>query len=433
MSTGERAGLGWWSLRVAMARDVRLAREVRAWAVAEVACAAVTIATCLAIVALPIVARFVPLPEWVFGWPSELMLAAAVGYGTNFLAVQMLFKPRDPFTRAPMRWIWRQGLIPAKQAEMAQIVGEEVAAKLLTPEAVVEELVRIVELALEDRATIERVQQSLLPVLERELPALVQRFLPETLVALRKALEDGVSAEDLRKLLLDVLDGWFAKEQNRAALAGFALELVRARSSELTKLMKRALKRYGKTSSIRSLAIGAGVATNIVDWDDFEQALRDQLKTEKARIWAGKLVDSFAVQIRLFAERVIRTEWLVDLKRRAGDVALESAERNAERALVEKLVVLLGSPKFRAFVLEELVPKIRPKIVAWLAEGHLTPVLERFDVRGRVAKAAAALDVAELEDMANRVGAYHLAAIQVLGWVLGLAAGALALALRAAH
>jgi uncharacterized membrane protein YheB (UPF0754 family) len=425
--------MGWWAMRVRLAADGRLSREVRGWAIAELACAAATLATCVFIVGAPIVARFVELPAWVFGWPSELMLAAAVGYGTNFLAVQMLFKPREPFTRAPMRWIWRQGLIPAKQQEMAQIVGEEVAAKLLTPEAVVEELVRIVELALEDYGTIERLQQALLPLLERELPPLVRRFLPETLVALRKALEDGVSAEDLRKLLLDVLDGWFAKESNRAALAGFALELVRSRSTELTKLMKRALKRYGKTSSIRSFAIGAGVATNIVDWDDFEQALRDQLKTEKAKIWAGKLVDSFAVQIRAFADKVIRTEWLVELKRRAGDVALEAAERNAEKALIEKLVVLLGSPKFRQFLLDELLPRARPKVVAWLAEGHLSPVLERFDVRGRVAKAAAALDVAELEDMANRVGAYHLAAIQVLGWLLGLAAGGLALLLRSAH
>ena len=62
--------------------------------------------------------EFVAVPQVFKAWPLQILLAGAVGYGTNFLAIQMLFKPRkchlNPY---PLRWIWKQGLIPAKQVE----------------------------------------------------------------------------------------------------------------------------------------------------------------------------------------------------------------------------------------------------------------------------------------------------------------------------
>jgi uncharacterized membrane protein YheB (UPF0754 family) len=423
------AALGWWALRWKIFRSLDRNLDERLWSLAELVCAAVTLATLAAVVAIIAVHPFAAVPSWILGWHLQLLLAGAVGYGTNFLAVQMLFKPREPFRSIPLRWIWRQGLIPAKQTEVAKIVGEEVAERLLTPEAIVSEFERLLTSALEVRSVLESIQRTAAHVLERELPVFVRRFLPETLDALRDAVAESLPAEEMKRMMLEIVGDWFKSPKNQQALAGYLLTLVKARTPELVKLLKRTLKRYSKTSTVRGWAIGTGIATNIIDWDDFETALNKQLDSDKSREWAVELVADLARQIQDFANRVISEEWLETVKHRAGGVALDAVERVAEQTLIPRIVGLLERESFQRYVREELLPAMKPRILAWVREGHLAPFLERFDVKGRVEDAAASLDIDELEEMANRVGAYHLAAIQVLGYFLGLAVGVLAVLL----
>lgn len=54
-------------------------------------------------------------------------------------------------------------------------------------------------------------------------------------------------------------------------------------------------------------------------------------------------------------------------------------------------------------------------------------ILEKLDIQGRIQSAVDKMDVAEFHGMINEVAAQHLGAIQVLGYLLGAAAGALTL------
>lgn len=424
-SPHSRPHAGWWALRLEIWRDLGRPSDERLWSLAEVCAAAVTLATFLWAVALILADPFVDLPGWATGTHTELLLAAAVGYGTNFLAVQMLFKPRERARTVPLGWIWRQGLIPAKQREMAEIVGQEVAMRLLTPEVVVQEFERLLTTALEVKEVQDSLQRAAKHTLDRELPAFVRRFLPDTLEALTGAITESLPAEELRRVMVDLLGDWFRSPVNRAHLAAYVLELLRSRTPELVLLLEKTLRRYQKKSSVRSFAITAGIATNIIDWDDFERALRKQLATEKSQVWAEALIHDLAGQLQVFVERAVTRDWLESVKARTARRVLDGVERVAEETLVPRIVALFEREPFQRWMREELIPAARARLLEWIRDGHLKPFLERFDVRGRVAAAAAQLDPAELEDMANRVGAYHLAAIQVLGWVLGLAVGGL--------
>ncbi len=404
-------------------------RDVRAWALAELICAALTLATLALALGALAASPWVRLPAWITSWPMQILLAGAVGYGTNFLAVQMLFKPRAPVTWWPMRWVWPQGLVPAKQQEMARVVGEEVAGRLLTPEVIVEEMASLVEAAFADEATVRRVQDAVLPLLRRELPAFLRRFLPEGVEAVRDAVREGVPAEALRGLLLDVFDEWFDDPANREALAQYVRRFLRDRSGEIVALVKLAVKRYKKKSQVRSLLFGAGEAARLIEWEAFERALRRQFESPKSQDWAVRIMVDFAREARRFADRVITTEWLDSVRERAGDIALEALVRAADEVLLPKLVELLDRESFRRYLLDELLPATRARALDWVRAGTLADLMGRFDVRGRVAQAAAGLPVEELEAMTARVGAYHLGAIQVLGYVLGLIAGVLLAAL----
>ncbi len=57
-------------------------------------------------------------------------LSALIGWLTNWLAIRMLFRPRDPKRMLGMKI---QGLIPARQVEIADKLGELVEKELLTP------------------------------------------------------------------------------------------------------------------------------------------------------------------------------------------------------------------------------------------------------------------------------------------------------------
>lgn len=415
---------GWWGVRWRIATRGP-SGDVRAWAFAELICALITLSTLTVAIGALALHPWLRVPAWITSWPMQILLAGAVGYGTNFLAVQMLFKPREPFTWWPMRWIWRQGLVPAKQGEMAAIVGEEVAGRLLTPEAIVEEMATLVEAAFADEATVRRVQDSVLPLLRKELPVFLRRFLPEGVEAVREALRDGVPAEALRGLLLDVFDEWFDDPANRHALAQYVLRFLRERSGNLVALVKLAVKRYKKKSQVRSILFGAGEAANVIKWSAFETALRKQFDSPKSEEWAVRIIGEFAQEARRFADRVITTEWLESVRERAGDMALDALVRAADEVLLPRVVELLDRESFRRYLIDELLPEARVRVLDWVRAGNLADLMSRFDVRGRVAKAAASLPVEELEDMTNRVGAYHLGAIQVLGYALGLGAGLL--------
>jgi uncharacterized membrane protein YheB (UPF0754 family) len=66
--------------------------------------------------------------EWL-KWLSIPLIAALIGWVTNYLAVKMIFRPRRPIR---ILGITIQGLIPKRQMQIAVSIGETVARDLLS-------------------------------------------------------------------------------------------------------------------------------------------------------------------------------------------------------------------------------------------------------------------------------------------------------------
>ncbi|MBI5153848.1 DUF445 family protein, partial [Candidatus Poribacteria bacterium] len=75
---------------------------------------------------------FPPPGPWSRG-AIIILVSGAIGFGTNWLAIKMLFRPR-----ARRDWLvaWPQGLLPREQARFARALGQAAAEHLLNPEAV---------------------------------------------------------------------------------------------------------------------------------------------------------------------------------------------------------------------------------------------------------------------------------------------------------
>lgn len=58
------------------------------------------------------------------------VISAFIGWLTNWIAIEMLFRPKHPVNLGFFKW---QGIFPKNQAEIAVKIGNMVATELLTP------------------------------------------------------------------------------------------------------------------------------------------------------------------------------------------------------------------------------------------------------------------------------------------------------------
>ena len=314
---------------------------------------------------------------------------------------------------------------------MAETVGDEVASRLLTSEIIAEELGRLVQSAMEDRAFIEIIQNEIYPLVQKHIPGFINRFFPEAMDAIKVELGESLPVEKLKSVILDFIENWFSSEQNRSILVRIILNFFQKNTGIIIRFVILALKKYKKTSALRAISIRAGVAANIINLDKFEDVLHRQFGKPKTQRIVGKFVENFSMEVRYLADNLLKEEWLKGIGQDPGKGALQSVKEISEQILTPFLIEFIDSKSFRTYVDEEIIPNFKKMVLKGIKDKRFISFLEQFDVRGQVSRAMSELNVEEIEDMVNQVGAYHFGPIQVLGYLFGLIAGVLIVLLNA--
>ena len=180
------------------------------------------------------------------------VIGALIGYCTNVIALRMLFWPREPVI---LLGIKLQGLLPRRQAEIAQQLGalvenelmlvDQLMDKINTPEMqerIIGRLVETVELRLYEllpKLVPSRVTRMILDAVEKilrqESPAIMDSLLHEgqayLLSELRvsKIVEDKINSYDLKELE-DLVKGLSMREltfiEVLGGIIGFLVGLI---------------------------------------------------------------------------------------------------------------------------------------------------------------------------------------------------------------
>lgn len=148
------------------------------------------------------------LPWW---WSP--LLGALIGWGTNAVAVALLFRPRRPVRL--LRWTL-QGVLPARRQELAEAAARALAGSVAVSEAVRARL-RAPEVR---RALSEAAADALAAAVRRRLPG----FVPP---ALREALADyaaSAAREEADRLLPEQLERVMAVLLDQEAVAAVVRE-----------------------------------------------------------------------------------------------------------------------------------------------------------------------------------------------------------------
>lgn len=160
------------------------------------------------------------------------LMGAGIGWLTNRMAIQMLFRPREPIRFAGLRL---QGLIPRRQNDLADTVGRIVEEELFNQHLIREEILQIdLEPHLEDLAC-KMVQDRLAPKL-RQIPLLGSFVNERILATLQTMAKEAMQQETpplLEKLSLEVESRIAVRQRVEEKMRAFDLDHLETLIREL--------------------------------------------------------------------------------------------------------------------------------------------------------------------------------------------------------
>ena len=438
--------LGEMKKRVAIAFDAGKPCELRVFACLELFCFPVSMITVLLIPVL-LINRY----WWGCSVPVglnvciKILLAAATGYITNYIAVEMLFKPYHESKRHALSLLtlgyWSQGLVPRNKNKIGRQLGAE-AETLIPPDKIANDLCKMVAGLLDDETNLCSIESAVRNFLVSKEELIVSTSLPVIEKMCVQKISEFVSEERVMVLWNLVIKPKLASDGTKELVVKHIIAYVNSKVPELMPTLKEEvrkiiydfLQRNELFQSIAAAAIFVGyadasksLADNIVDeavdWDDIcrkicnkigDKKMQDKMKLEVQEIiteiekWLasengvqqiGKIVDFSRVQITQYL-----ATWL----------------RNDLRKLVSGAI---RSDGVWGYVRNKMIPEIRPPMEKWLKGAGKDLVMAKLNLSERIASAVDGLSVEEFHERVNTIAAQHLGAIQVLGYFLGAIVG----------
>lgn len=167
------------------------------------------------------------------GLMRTLAVGGLIGFGTNWLAIKMLFHPREK------RALVGQGLIPAQRERVIHRLAVAVSEKLINPDAI--------------RRKIEESQ-------------IIPRYREVSVGVARRVIEDPNFRDDLRSVVADYAKDALGSPSVRKQIVDFTIEKIEgAAGSGFTGLALKAYRAVGEDDFLRRLDLAVQALPEAVD------------------------------------------------------------------------------------------------------------------------------------------------------------------------
>lgn len=416
-------------------------REQRAFTACELLCKPVSFLALLMIPGFVLLQWCgISVPSWVTSVLHPILVSAAIGYLTNWVAIEMLFKPYEPTLKHPFAWLtlgyWRQGLVPRNKAQLAETMGKKVSEQLLRPEKLAKDLCEMVSDLLENRKIMGQLQE----VLKQQILGHRQ----EIVAFVSPKIEAGVVAELHRLLTLENVQSFWesqiepriTSEEFRSRMSKVIVGTVREKAPTIAKKLHPQLVEVitdylqAKMANIPFLPsqwmdkIAEELANKILSRETIEKGIMGWIDNPDT---PASLSEGLQEMVRVLRERMKDPEY-------ANTVAKITQELRAhfQAQLTEWLQGNL--PKMTEALLAEdalwnwgssCLASCKPQLETFIQTKGMPMILERLNIENRVQQAVNQQDMKQFHAMINDVVGKHLGAIQVLGFLLGGIAGTL--------
>ncbi len=425
-------------VRWKLLRDPEVERERRVFALLELCCFPASFLTIFGVLPAEIVATrcfgWTP-PHWWSGIWLNILLSAAIGYLTNFIALEMLFKPYYRSWKHPLTLLsfgyWKQGLVPRNKNRIGEELGRQVETRLLDPEAMADELCAMVLQLLHNPDTVGNIRNSVQTMLRRHEEKIMEFLVPRIESTIAEAVARIITPERIRKFWRLQIAPFLRDESTRGAVADNIVRAFQRRSPQMIEILRRELRDFSRDYFATSIPFGIGATSlsngliEVIHWDEVERRLNARLADEEVyRIIEQEvmmLVEKLGEYLNSGEGHQKLEAFSGELKERLNHFLHEYLHRMLPRIAGE----LIQSENLWQWVEEEFLPVMRPRIEAIVRVVGRREIIARLNLSERVSQAIERQKVEEFHDMINAVASQHLGAIQVLGYILGGVVGAL--------
>lgn len=396
----------------------------------------------------------VPQPAWLAPWTLPVLLAAAVGYLTNAIAIMMLFKPFDLVGGAKCvrifgkgfwhdgRWIalvtlglWRQGVIPRHKRRLGEVLSVEIPRSLLRSEELSRELGERCRGLLTTHPELgERLEEAARGYLRKHLTELAALLAERLRPELPSLVGRMASSRMVRELLGAGISSWLSQESHRRLVARKVLAELQAQIPQLRQPMKEAARdsiqhiidTMPMLEMFAGLLGGAEGLAERIDWDAVERRLSERLTTEEMTARVMTRLTTLGDEARDWLQREEAEASFGEVAASVRDAIAAMGGDGLKSALEQVLSAVAEDEQLWLWLRRTALPAVLAGACSWLDSEEGTQMLRTFlDLEGRIRSAVDAMDVRQFHEMVLRVVEQHLGTIQILGYVLGAIAGLL--------
>lgn len=387
------------------------------------------------------------LPGWWKNIVLPILLSAAIGYITNWIAIEMLFKPYQKTWKHPFAWFtcgyWRQGLIPKNKASIAEKAGEMVEQKLLDPSLMAKKVCGLVINFIHDKTLIQSLRDMAQKLLLEKSDELVEFITPVVEKSLGAAIDRMVTADSIQMLWKNEIEPQWTAPENRQFIANNVVKILQGRSPQLVIMLKTELREMtadylaqklgflqklpgflGDFPVLTSDALADGLVT-VINWDSIERRLCEKIAEPKTMDLIRDEVLNISERVRVYflsPEGHLKVEAFLDAKVRKK---LKEFLRSYIQQIIPVMLDKAATSQEFWEGLEKLLLSSEENIREVIYKIVVPRVQKGLDIRGEVVKAIHQQDVRQFHEMISSIAAQHLGAIQVLGYLLGAAIGAI--------
>ncbi|MGI5925108.1 MAG: DUF445 family protein [Lentisphaeria bacterium] len=366
-------------------------------------------------------------PSWFDVWIMPVLVAAAVGYLTNNIAIWLLFKPYDK------HFGFIQGVIPREKANLAVKLSTVVSENLLPPPELANQLGAVAKNYLQDPSLLEDIREKVNIYLKKHQSAIATFLIPYLEQALRTAVQRNFTPENLYALFDDIVVKWLDVQENRQLAATMIIREIKLKTPELTVAIKRQLRdgtetylrqEYPRLCSWLPVNDLAAKLINHLNWEQIQRQLEARLSDEETHEAICEQLVELSLKIRDHLQNQVAAgklqEWLAEHQGKA--------EKLLRRAIEENLPCLVDQWLRRDQVWDAVVNHLLPPAQAFILErlkNDKNAIIRQLDVPGKIEKSIMAMDMRQVHRTINSVSGQHLVALQLLGYLLGAIAGLL--------
>ena len=429
-----------WLSRWGIARDRGADKGRRVCALLEFLCFPVSLLTILCIFIQFAVEKsgLYVFPAWWTAYAMRILSSAAIGYLTNWIAIEMLFKPFHeekwhPFSIITCGW-WRQGMVPKNKAKIAAKLGEEIKGKLLNPDTMAEELCQMIESVVSKPETQAKLCAQFQTIVQQNEQSIVDFVAPHIESSIAEQFDRLVKPETVMEFWTSTIEPKLKAPETRELIANKITDGLKRRSPQIIEMLRGEVKtaiaafvreKFGIITLLVSPEDVSAWSDKNIDWGHWNTKLNDKLASDETQTMLREEILNLVNQFNGY----IHSE---EAAEKVG--AVIDNLRNKLRAYLKDYLntqlpkfasSLFNNDKLEKWLRETLLPKAVVFFRDYMQREGKDLIVQKLDIAHRVEDAVNKQDMEQFYGMVNSVVAQHLGAIQVLGYALGAVVGAL--------